>query len=201
MDKTTVFEPGSKEMKEEYPELNTIPEFENLSERELRFVWFFSNPTSPYNRKETRLNDRINFSLTHGFGDDLTMKDRQKYIKLSFPPHIKMAIERMESVELNMRQKAKMILNGIILKLEEIATRFDGRNIDEQRKYVELAIKIGLQLPALVTAAETGFGIKDKIIEKKEEKKTSKAKQNGAVPKPVSEIIIGLDAEKSAECQ
>jgi len=69
----TLFKPTKKGMKAEYPELRSDPAYADISNAELKFAWYYANPTSPFNHVGLNISDsdRIQSSLEKAFGTDV----------------------------------------------------------------------------------------------------------------------------------
>jgi len=156
-----VFKPSEKELKEEYPELAKIAEFIDLTDKELRFVWYYSNPTSPIAGKsrKTRLIESVNMGFSGKIEDDL----RLRLVNGKIPDHLQAAIERMELVSVSVRTQAKNYLNQAFDNIQKLIhidpAVLEGMDYSQKKHYLELMLKIQDELPKLVDKIERGFSV------------------------------------------
>jgi len=173
MEEVTLFKPGNRNIKIEYPELSDIPEFEGLNTMELKFVWYFANRTSPH-YNDTNITRKISKALKDSYGNSIDDDLRAKYLSESFPHKIKTAIKRMEEFNPSHRLKAKLSLERIFENLQKLVNIGEEdlieMELNNKKDYVALAIKISESMPGIVRQLEEGFGV--------EYTKTSKAKSN-----------------------
>lgn len=179
-----VFKPTEKELKGEYPELAKIPEFIDLTDKELRFVWYYSNPTSPIieKSKKNRLIESINMAFNGKIEDDLKLK----LVNGKIPDYLNAAIDRMKLVSASTRTQAKIYLNQAfdnIQKLIHIDPEIlEGMDYSQKKHYLELMLKVQDELPKLVDKIERGFSVIEipkKIKEDEEEADPEEKKGKG----------------------
>ena len=184
-----VFKPTERELKEEYPELAEIEEFIELTDKELRFVWYYSNPTSPIagKRKKNRLIESINMAFNGKIDEDLKLK----LVKGKIPPYLDMAVERMKLVSASIRTQANIYLNQAFENIQKLIhidpDILENISPKEKKEYLDLMFKVQDELPRLVDKIERGFSVIEipkKIKEEKkaepEEKKKDKGKKSYA---------------------
>lgn len=164
MGEIKVFEPSARDMKAEFPELAEIEEFKNLSNRDLKFVWYLSNQTSPLVGLDTKC--KIEEAIEICYNGKLPDAEKERYFAGSFSDEILKAINRMAMVDPMIRVQAKYNIEYIFGKLQKIIVITDDElnelEADEKKKYAELAIKIANEMPNLVSLMERKFGIKKK---------------------------------------
>lgn len=157
-----IFEPTGRSMKQEYPELNDIEEFRDLSDEQLRFAWFVGNPTSP--TAEDKADTRMRKALDSKFGATLSGKQKKKYMVGKLPDELKAAVIRMELIEPSYRLSARLTTEEIYKNLNKIvyleSTTLQVMSMAEKKQYSETALKIGTEMPRLVETLERGFGVK-----------------------------------------
>lgn len=156
-----LFAPSGRDMKVEYPELNECEEFVKLHSKELKFVWLYSNRTSPfYNVKQTK--NRIVYCIKESFGESLKQDEYKRYMSGVFPEHIRMAIDRMEKFSPSIRLRAKLNIEKIFSNLEKISDISSEEILDLQAKkdYATLAIMVAKNMPDIVKQYEDSYGIK-----------------------------------------
>ena len=161
-----MFEPSSKDMKAEYPELGTVKEFVELRDKELKFVWYFANVTSPLCAPEftddKKIRDALKFS---GLEKSLTPMEQTQYIRLEFPERINIAIKRMRTYNLTTRVRAAKMIDMMLDNLEK-SIDVQGADIykwtmEEKKSYSSLVKNVTDVLPELVQAREEGYGLKE----------------------------------------
>lgn len=153
-------------MKLEYPELADISEFDTLQNKELKFVWFFANQTSPFiNIKNRRERGRL--ALDAAFGEDKAPKElKNEVLTGMFDERIRAAIERMSKFDAGVRTRAKSMAERIFSNFE-IIIKVDPDEVeqmedDEKANYVNLAKTVQGALPDLVKQLESGYGIRER---------------------------------------
>ncbi len=173
-----LFEPSERSMILDYPELKNYPELIKLSHRDLKFVWYVSNRTSPI-IKEPKLR-RIKKACELAY-DSKTLKHNKKvkdiYEECKFTSDIVDAIAIMSSFNPDFRMRAKLLneynfdmLQSLVYIGDEIRAAMD---IEERKKFADLLIKTSQALHSIVTNMESGYGVK--IKKEKEEEFTLKA--------------------------
>jgi len=154
-----------------YPELKRIPEFENLKENEIKLVWYYANPTSPY-AEITDDKDRMKKSCSEVF--KLNPDNRIPYLKGDIPSNVSMAISRMARMLPTHRNRAKEIIEKTFSELEGVAKlgiegfRTSTGDIDYS-KYVTTMASVRKELPELLKILEEGFSVKMKNDKQKTE--------------------------------
>lgn len=185
--KALMFEPSSRDMKLDYPELADIEEFENLSARELKFVWYVGNRTSPLAGMKAK--QRVKAAAATAWGDYHANRESVKELSEGkLPDKIKKAIDKMSSFSPSVRLKAKFMQEYIFDKMQNIIIispeDMDDMDADERKKYTDLALKVSSELPNLVSRLESGNSVKVK-----EQKTDGKAE----VKRTVSDIISKIN--------
>lgn len=160
----------------EYPELDEIPEFQPLTEGELKIVWWYANPTSPLLR-ERHMVDRMRMAHKRVY-PLLSKEEANEFARLykdgTHPRQLEIqeAIDRMRKVKPAIREDVNRILIGIIRDYKEILekplTEFVKGSEGETdfNAYINVRTKIISQLDAIVKKAESGWGTR-KVSEKK----------------------------------
>jgi hypothetical protein len=161
-----IFEPSEKMMKLEYPELQDITEFESLDDAELKFVWYYANPTSPY---ATDSNEARKISqCLKAFGGTLSDEAENRYRSLNFPDKVKTAIDRMSKINVDARSSAKNTVQKVFDNLNRMINIPDSdwaeMTYESKKSYVALSLKVTESLPALVEKMEQGFGVSESGI-------------------------------------
>lgn len=168
-----LFEPSKRDMLLDYPELKDYEAFTNISKRDLIFVWYISNRTSPIIREPK--DRRIKLACEFAYPAHV-LKNNERvmgiYNEAEFPQEILEAIDVMSSFNPSFRMRAKLLnehnfeqLQALVYLSEEEKGAMD---LDDKKKYSELLIKTSNALPSMIQAMETGYGVKVKK-EKKEE--------------------------------
>jgi hypothetical protein len=164
--KYQLFKPkdGGIKLKDEYPELGEIPEFRNLSEDELLFCYEMGCPTSKSSSEEN-LRIKISKAISYSFGNNISDKDKTKYLNGNIPESVRIATERFKQFRPSARMRAKIMVDNVFDNFESIVNPDSEflvamkNDIDLQNKYVANSIKVIDALKNLVTMKETGFGI------------------------------------------
>lgn len=165
MNDIKLFEPTNKDLRIEYPELMDIDEFRDLTPRELNFVWYFANRTSPYS-KEKNKKKKVELSIKQGYGEGATHKIRVDFVAGKFPEKVRNAIGRMERFNPSVRMKAKQSVEKIFERLRQLVDisreELNEMDLSEKSSYTNLAIKVSENLPKIVGQLEQSFGIQTK---------------------------------------
>lgn len=173
-----------RDLRIQYPELSSIPEFKKLKgSKEMLFVWYWANATSPLNddsAENLSYKQRINKCL------ELSgWKPSGEIVKAmyedSWPDEVKFACSRMERFETDVRNRARIVIKKILSNFEKLAdvsedqfvkvekinegseNESEVKSIDfgARKQYVDYAQKIAEALPGLIKNAEEGFGTDD----------------------------------------
>jgi len=157
--------PDNRGYKSQYREFSIYDEFKDLTEEELRFVYFYANETSPYVQKIPKDEKKRCQQVTEVvYGDTLDDMERDRWNKGVFPQHIQAAIERMRHVSVEIRLKAKILVRQVFENLSRLLMLDkaveDAMDTDEKKKYSDFALKVGKEMPDLVDILEYGFAIK-----------------------------------------
>lgn len=165
MNEATVFEPSKKDMKSEYPELENISEFMELTPRELKFTWYYANKTCKYADEIDRV--RVEKALRDSeLADKLSEKERYDYMTLQFPDKILLAIDRMRKFNPKVRSRAKSMtltmMNNLEKMIEITPQEMKIMSLDEKKSYSTLVKNVNDVLPELVIKVEDGFGIRER---------------------------------------
>lgn len=172
--KTRIFDPAGispEDYRFTYSELQSIPEFQNLSGSALIFVWYYANPTSHLIKveKKKRAEEALRLS---GYNPDEKLKNN--IIDGRFPDLLAKAIDRMSRFRPDERERAYNMIKNIMDQYEVIANKpvDDFKDKDGEishDKYVRTTSKIAEELPKLISLLEEGFGVKQETGEKEEE--------------------------------
>lgn len=179
-----LFEPTARDLKLDYPELAEVEEFKVLSQRELKFVWYVGNRTSPIAGKGKK--ERLKAASVMAWGDYHAKKQKvQDIAKGKLEPKMVAAIEKMSSYNPSVRLKAKFMQEYIFDKMQNIiivsSEELEEMDADERKKYTDLALKVSSDLTSLVDRMERGYGVKVK--------ETSDAKKKNEILTTVSNVI------------
>ena len=144
-----------------YPELKRIKEFEPLTAVQLITIWWYANPTSELVTSMEDDKTRIEESLKRaGYMPDRTLK--ADLLKVNFDEKWAEAIHRMAIVEPGIREKARSMIEKLIMNYEDMCDPDqykDKDNIPDIKKFVDATTKIAQELPGLITKMEEGFGV------------------------------------------
>lgn len=154
-----LFPVTDKDLRVEYPELNAVEEFKNLTRLEMEFVWHFANKSSKVCELPER--DRAIKCLVIMKGE-LSAETLKEYSELKFPDHIQGAVERMSKYDPEIRTQAKVIAEKIFENINKIVNMeiTEKTDMEDKQKYVSLSINIMKNLPDMVSQREHGYGIR-----------------------------------------
>lgn len=152
-----------KDLRVEYPELDSIPEFKGMNKKEVKLCWMIGNRTSPiYNM--TPLSTKLKRALTLVYGPTWERKeDLLRIADADFPANIQIGIERMAAFNPEYRLRARLLSQYMFDTLNEVVvmdTPVKDMDIEERKKYTDLLVKVHEALPKLVSTLETSFGAK-----------------------------------------
>jgi len=159
----------------EYPDLAKIEEFKDLDPQKVRFCWLVGNRTSPIFEMER--SERIRTALKLVWGENYkelpTLQEiAQAKTSDDLPEEIIKAIYKMNTFSPSYRLKAKLMAEYIFEALNELIvispTEKAQMDIDDKKKYADLAIKVSSELSGMVERIESGYGVK--TIERKTKK-------------------------------
>ena len=162
---STIFEPTDKDMKLQYPELGTVSEFLALSNRELAFVWYYANRTSPYiNYKE---NEKVAAALKFSkLGATLSEEKLYKFRQSEFTEGINLAIAKMKSFRPEPRVKARNMVQTMLENLEKMIMIdqdiIQMMDLSQKKEYSTFVKNVNDVLPDLVNRVEDSFGVRMK---------------------------------------
>lgn len=160
-----------KDYKDRYPEIKETPEFKELSGRQLVFIWYYANPTSPIigilENKE-RVKEALKISQWRP-----PQGTKERVLRLQFDERLGEAVERMGKYEPGPRYIAYMGIKKVfeeykrILAMGEdsfkkVTKNKEGDETSEEidyAKYVKVTTDIANEYPKLIEKLERGFGI------------------------------------------
>ena len=129
----TVFDPrgiNPQKYKASYKELSDTSEFKPLTGKELVFVWFYSNKTSPLittnmlpeNRvlRALQLAEMIKPKDSNDIGKYLNSRELDNYLDLVFPDYIKIAMDKMAEFQPGIRDAARTMLVSVFNNLKKV---------------------------------------------------------------------------------
>lgn len=164
----TIFDPRGidpAKYKKTYPELGKIEEFRPLNGKEMQFIWFFANKTSPFITTNVPPEARVELALKRsGMLEDLPEKVLSNYQDLIFPEHLNVAIKKMAEFNPEVRNSANAILIEMFKNMNEMK---DLKNFKDKEgnydmtAYANAVKNTSITLSSLVRQIEEGFGVKD----------------------------------------
>lgn len=162
-----LFEPSSRSMLIDYPELKEFAEFVKLSKEDVKFVWYVSNRTSPIIKVPKLMRIKRACELAYD-KRKLSINARIKgiYEENNLPDEIVEAIEVMSSFNPSFRMRAKLlnehnfdVLQSLVYISQEEQLAMD---LDDKKKYADLIVKTTSALSSMIVNMETGYGVKVK---------------------------------------
>tara|TARA_R110002020_G_scaffold236386_1_gene448713 strand:- start:2603 stop:3166 length:564 start_codon:yes stop_codon:yes gene_type:complete len=181
----TLFEPTSRDMELDYPELKGYKELKDLTSREIRLCWLVGNRTSPLSSYEK--NKRLKAAINQVYGRaSMKRKEVVAMMEGNIPERILLGIQRMASFRPSVRLRAKLINEYIFDQLQEIINvtteEKSAMDTDEKKRYADLVIKVSSELPEIVSRMEGGYGIKVK-----------ENKENNKIKASVADVMDRVD--------
>lgn len=151
-----------------YPDLNTIPEFTNINNDLLVFVWYYANPQSDFVKLPQDERLRKSAYMVWQNEEDAKTFIRQ-YIDCTHKDldYINVAIERMARIRFDVRYKASLLVNQIFDDYQELmkkkADEFLKSNGEvDYNGYFAIRKNILSALDDVISKTENGFGTKNK---------------------------------------
>ena len=179
MDKLDIFVPvENKNLTHSYPELATIPAFENLRSLDAKFAWYYAI----YFSEEKEKRKRIQLAIDNSYKQTIKPEELAQYIMGDFPEKIREAILWFQKMDAPARVTAKFTCERILdsyMKLVDVNIDDVGRvkvyddktnkELGENRdwnqvnSFVNATTKINESLPELIKTIEHGFGISKRV--------------------------------------
>lgn len=165
-----LFKPGKQSLISSFPELRKVPEFVALSDIELKYVWWLSNPTSPFVANGESMDVRKEKAFLKTF-DSSDHPDRDDIKAGVIPKRILDAVPVMKSysVEARFKQRVldemvldeyeRIIANGVGKYFDIDSGQFREANWSEIEKYQKVCSNIRSEYPDLLKRIETGYGL------------------------------------------
>lgn len=159
----------------EYPELAKMDEFKDLDPKKVKFCWLVGNRTSPIFKLDRT--ERILRALKIVWGQHYAKNPTIQDIVKSkggedMPEDILKGIYKMNTFSPSHRLKAKLMAEYIFEALNELIvvspTEMQAMDIDDKKKYADLAIKVSSELNGMVERIESSYGVK--TIDRKNKK-------------------------------
>lgn len=170
MNEKLFYPEDTKSLFKTYPALKNIEEFKNLNRTEMLFVWYYASESSPLSEIVSDKNRRIG-ALSKAFTLDADEQISRNYVEGNMPEKVREAIHRMKMFNIDIRARAKRMVEKIMTNFEamievgdgdfEVVDKDSNKSIDwtGRKSYIDGAAKISEQLPALIKQVEEGFGI------------------------------------------
>lgn len=158
---------GKDDIKREYPDLAKIDEFKDLDPNKVKFCWLVGNRTSPIFSLERWA--RIRRAMTIVWGESWAKNPTIKELANArdeddFPDEILKGIMKMNTFNPSYRLKAKLMAEYIFETLNELivldTVTMKSLDVDDRKKYADLAIKVSSELNGMVERIESSYGIK-----------------------------------------
>lgn len=165
----TVFEPTGRNMKVDYQELASVPEFKDLTNSELVFVWWVANRTSPVFNLPERKKVYVAYKKAFGKVKNDTL---QQYLSGIFPAKIALALEKMKTYIPSVRLEAKLMAEKTWEDYRKIlSTNIDSiTDADAKSKHLNMIQKVRADMPNILRDIEMGYGVTIKEISDEDSK-------------------------------
>lgn len=188
-----LFEPKSdtSDLKVDYPELASIPEFKRLTTKKLKFAYYYGCRWSEH-YKEIDHTKKVDRCLRDSGLKDMPKDDVLRYMEKQWEDDVVSAIRRFESFNPSVRLQAKMMYEKMLemtkTVLEKSMADLVTADAGGRKDIMDIINKANNQIPELVKQLEDGWGIT-------ESKKKGKSDDDGKSPTEVlmeSEEILEL---------
>lgn len=193
-----IFSPvDNKDMKIEYPELSTMQEFDNMSNADIKFCWYFSCKSSPYVGKGVSDDVRLFNSVSEAYGKDyLSNKTAVLLLKGQFTPEILAGINKMKILSPSLRSRANAMMSKILDNMDVTinipTTDLMAMDSGQKKAFISLCVDVANNLPGVINQLEGGFS-----ISKTTGKKTQRGTQAGAPLKEDNSNFMDLIVSES----
>ena len=177
-----LFEPKGNHLATQYEELGGFEELKDLSESEILFCWYLGNPTSPFNEVEDE-NEKLELCYNETLETVKVPEDeKNEILRGDMPDKFQNGINIMRNFSVSQRLRSYMMTKHIINNLQKIAYLnagdFDDMDEDAAKKYVDTSIKIAKEMPGMIKALESGYGLSVKVQKKANEVQISMSDLN-----------------------
>lgn len=163
----TVFEPTGRNMKIDYPELGKEPEFKDLTNAEMVFVWWAGNRTSPVFNIGNGLSERqrvyVAYKKAFGKAKNDTL---QQYLSGIFPAKIALALKKMNTYVPHLRLQAKLMAEKTWEDYRRIISTDISSFVDAEQKakHISMVQKVRADMPNILRDIELGYGVSIKEV-------------------------------------
>lgn len=170
----SIFKPrAGRQIKLDYPELNSFPVFQNLRNDEMLFVWYYACEASPIFRMlkdRDRVDEALKLSFFRTRGTSVAQDLKEQYLAGNFPPKILDAINEMSKFKIGPRIRAKMIIEKSFDNIEKILdvdasddSMFMNKDKEvdftKKKAFVDTVSKAMDILPSLIKQLEGNFSL------------------------------------------
>ena len=151
--------------KKTYPELATIPEFDDIRSIDLQFIWYIANPTSYlYWNYPDDMRGRVRAALKETYINNPPKEYVNDWLELKFSPKINQAIERMRKFRPDVRQEARDMVDNVFKDFQKVLNMNmsdfkNGKGELDPSAYVSSRKAILKELPEIIKIREMGFGV------------------------------------------
>jgi hypothetical protein len=162
MAEESIFVPSKQDYRTEYPELTEMEEFEELSDYELKFVWYYSCKSSPIIKIKPA--DRAIAAVEAAYPEKERFGDSYKRLRTGdFDPLMQNAIRRMSTFNPSKRNKASKMIEKILNNYESLIDiekeRLQIMEFSEKKAYIEMTKTVSEVLPKIIDQSERNFGV------------------------------------------
>ncbi len=126
-------------------------------------IWWYANPTSEILSIEDNQSRIIEALKRANYTPDRTLK--AELLKLNFDEKWALAIDRMAVMEPSIREKARSMIEKLIVNYEDLCDPekySDKDGVQDIKKFVDATTKIAQELPGLIAKMEEGFGVSNR---------------------------------------
>lgn len=169
----SMFEPTyGKDIRNEYPDLDKVEEFKNLTSTQLSFVWAYANKTSPFYKVEDE-KEKISKCCLLAFRKKISKEQLENYLMKQFPDTVALAIPKMEKYNPSFRMRAKLLAERQFTLIDDMTNQVDGyggiMSLDEKKKFADFINTSTSVIPKIVDQIENAYGVKLREVKKKDE--------------------------------
>ncbi len=155
------------EYRNKYPELKRIKEFQNLTDFELVWIWYYSNPTSFYVYRYPKKRDRVEAVCKKMYADEDSQQgflDKFMSRTLLNQEELDLAIDRMGRIIPDARREAKAMVDKIFTDYKDLLAlpleKYAKNNGETDfNNYLAVRKTITKDLDDIIERVEQGFGI------------------------------------------
>ncbi len=169
---------NGSDLKIDYPELKEYKEFTGMSSQQVLFAYYHSCRASEHYTESGDQHKRVKNSLRDS-NLELSPAELTAYERSDFDETMRLAMDRMERFRPTIRLQARLaqerMFSQLIRMVDQSETDMVSADVDTRKQIIDFIAKANEQLPDLVVAVESGWGITIETTESK--KKTGRERK------------------------